>query len=271
MARDTIKDIQTPGLAAPLSSPDQSQPANRFRCDGAVQGFFDDDMASDADWKKFTDKGCALAYGLNGNDQEAGLQMGDKRTPPSAASPWTGDLNQELQTWEWSIVDPTTYSCKMNDHWKISEAMRSLGLNSKSKPEGGEIACYRVEHWDPKAGTPAINQWYTVDGIEYQFGTNTEGGAIFGFFLESPVYAASNTWFGGRKPANPSKLPQLRAFSDILWGYWVRENPNVRNIRFFFMMGISNDENKPAHRHLSCSEWKDAERVARHQIRYIDG
>lgn len=29
--------------------------------------------------------------------------------------------------------------------------------------------------------------------------------------------------------------------SDIFWGYWNRNNPNVRNIRYFFMLGISND------------------------------
>ncbi|KAJ4341283.1 hypothetical protein N0V95_007289 [Ascochyta clinopodiicola] len=266
MARATVADYQVSGLPARLSSPDRSQPTNKFRRDRAVHGFFDDDLASDADWKKFTDKGGALMCSLNGNDEEAGLHIGDKRTPPSAASPWTGDLTQELQTWKWSTVNPTTYSCKMNDHWKIAEATKSLGLNGQSKLEGGDNACYRVEHWDPKAGTPAINQWYTIDGTEYQvshsplpshptiltsppatnahyeFGININGGAIFGFFLNSPIHAASTTWFGGRKPADASKLPQLRAFSDVMWGYWVRGNPNVRNIRYFFMLGVSNDE-----------------------------
>ena len=32
----------------------------KFKRDGSVQGFFDDDYASDADWDKFTKKGGAL-------------------------------------------------------------------------------------------------------------------------------------------------------------------------------------------------------------------
>ena len=110
---------------------------------------------------------------LNGDDEDAGIQMGDKRTPPSAASPWTGDLTRELVAWKWSVVNPSTYSCKMNDHWKIPEAMKALGLNGKPQSEGGDNACYRVEHWIPNLTengqqNPAINQWYTVDGTEYQ-------------------------------------------------------------------------------------------------------
>lgn len=111
--------------------------------------------------------------GLNGDDEEAGLQMGDKRAPPSAASPWTGDLTHELETWKWTAVNPSTYSCRMNDHWKIPEAMRALGLNGKPQSEGGDNTCYRIEHWNLKPvengqRIPAINQWYTVDGVEYQ-------------------------------------------------------------------------------------------------------
>lgn len=111
--------------------------------------------------------------GLDENDEAAGIQMGDERTPPSAASVWKGDLTQELQTWKWSIADPTTYSCKMNDHWKLPNTMKALGLDGRPQTDGGNNACYRVEHWNPKLvengrRIPAINQWYTVDGIEYQ-------------------------------------------------------------------------------------------------------
>ena len=27
----------------------------------------------------------------------------------------------------------------------------------------------------------------------------------------------------------------------MIWGFWNRDNANVRNIRYFFMIGISND------------------------------
>ncbi|KAJ4316879.1 hypothetical protein N0V94_005221 [Neodidymelliopsis sp. IMI 364377] len=246
--------IGYPKLPAEHDLSSTTKHAVRFRRDGAVQGFFDDEYADDADWKKFTKKGGALMCGMNQDDKYAGEQLSDKRTPPSAASEWKGDLVQELQMWRWSVFSPSTYTCKMNRHWMIPEAMKSLGLSGKPVSEGGDNACYRVEHWDPKQvengrQVPAISQWYKVDGQDYQatkahyeFGVNLKGGAIFGFFLDSPVYAASTLWYGGRKPASTSALPRLRAFSDVLWGYWNRQNPNIKNIRYFFMLGISNDE-----------------------------
>lgn len=76
----------------------------------------------------------------------------------------------------------------------------------------------------------------------YEFGISRAGGALYGFFLDSPVYAAAVLWYNNRKPAEAAKLPALRAFSDLLWGYWSKNNPDIKNVRFFFMMGISNDQ-----------------------------
>lgn len=56
-ARDLIGKPEPPALRRLLK---QAQRKIRFKRDGAVQGFFDDDHASDADWKKFTEKGGAL-------------------------------------------------------------------------------------------------------------------------------------------------------------------------------------------------------------------
>jgi hypothetical protein len=65
--------------------------------------------------------------------------------------------------------------------------------------------------------------------------------AIFNFFLEGPKAAARSQWYAGRKDAVSEDLPQLRALSDVLWGFWNRDNANIRNIRYLFMIGISND------------------------------
>jgi hypothetical protein len=51
----------------------------------------------------------------------------------------------------------------------------------------------------------------------------------------------------------------------VIWGFWNHYNPNVRNIRYFFMIGISNDLTN--HLIASClrnakkqlSEWPGAE------------
>ncbi|CAO2652640.1 Nn.00g009230.m01.CDS01 [Neocucurbitaria sp. VM-36] len=237
-------DIRAPSANSSACGPSNSGPA---------QGFDEDDQANEEDWERYAHKGGSLMCGLLGTDQAAGRQMNDRRNPPSAASTWIGDLKQEFDTWYWRQVDPATYSCKMNDHWNIPFAMRSLGLNGSPSSEGGDNACFRVEHWDPNKKengqqVPAINQWYKVDGREYrstkahyEFAINIKGGAIFAFFLESPKSSASALWYGGRKDASPDDLPHLRALSDVLWGFWNRENSNVKNIRYFLVLGISND------------------------------
>jgi hypothetical protein len=66
--------------------------------------------------------------------------------------------------------------------------------------------------------------------------------AIFGLFLESPRTGARQNWYANKRDPDPALLPRLRSLSDVLWGFWNRDNPNIKNIRYFFMLGISNDE-----------------------------
>ncbi|KAK1908835.1 hypothetical protein P3342_006714 [Pyrenophora teres f. teres] len=215
--------------------------------------FWDDDTASAEDWKTYKAKGGALMCGLEGSDQAAGRLIGDTRQPPSAASKFNGDLQTELQDWYWRRVDPATYSCSFSQHWQFPRAMESLGLSGTSKAQGGDNECFRTEHWDPERRDgngnqiPVVNQWYTVPGYSkqyratkahYEFGVDTKGGAIYGIFLEAPQASAKRLW--GKVPIK-NELPELRAFSDVIWGYWNRNNPDIKNIRYFFMVGISND------------------------------
>jgi hypothetical protein len=61
-------------------------------------------------------------------------------------------------------------------------------------------------------------------------------------YLDNPRSSGSREWYGNKKDPDLALLPRFRALSDILWGFWVRDNPNVKNIRYFFMLGISNDQ-----------------------------
>ncbi|KAH7071743.1 hypothetical protein FB567DRAFT_612413 [Paraphoma chrysanthemicola] len=215
--------------------------------------FWDDDTASDAEFEKFALKGGALMCALGGTDKTAGRLLRDTRDPPSAASIWTGNLRQELHEWYWRESNPRSYACQFNGHWQFADTLRALGLNSKSTVDGGDNACYKIEHWDSSKQengkqVPVINQWYRADntdfratGGHYEFGMNTKGGAIFGLFLESPKTGASSNWYGNSKDPDPTLLPRLRSLSDVLWGFWNRDNPNIKNIRYFFMLGISNE------------------------------
>jgi hypothetical protein len=51
--------------------------------------------------------------------------------------------------------------------------------------------------------------------------------AVMAQELESPAYAAAN--LSKTKPQT-NQLPKLRFLTDGLWGYWNRDNSNIRNI-----------------------------------------
>jgi hypothetical protein len=135
--------------------------------------FFDDDTASAGDWATFTNKGGALVCAMAGTDRTAGILLKDTRTPPSAASVWTGDLRQELIEWYWHDLDASSKTCQINEFWELSHAMQSLGLDGRPKANDGDNECFRIEHWDSKKEdkgqrVPAINQWYKVSGANYR-------------------------------------------------------------------------------------------------------
>ncbi|KAL5115490.1 hypothetical protein ACEQ8H_006631 [Pleosporales sp. CAS-2024a] len=215
--------------------------------------FWDDDVASAADWDTYTLKGGALMCAMAASDGTAGLLIKDRRNPPSAASVWAGSLRQELSTWYWREMSPSSKGCHLDAYWEISATLKALGLNGKPASAGGDNVCSRIEHWDAEREengklVPAINQWYKVDGIDYratkahyEFIMNRKGGAIYGTYLDGPKSSASREWYGNKKEPTTDLLPQLRSLSDVLWGYWARENPNVKNIRYFFMLGIANE------------------------------
>lgn len=254
--------------------------------------FWDDDVASDADWDKYIHKGGALMCGLVGSDRTAGRLIKDTRNPPLAASVWSGNLKQELYDWYWREMNPSSKGCQLGG-WEFSGMLNALGLSEKEKAKGGNNQCSRIEHWDANKEddkghqVPAINQWYKVGDTDYrvslkldimqhvvltlrkatkahyEFIVDTKGGgrfiahvlahsdptlillttpsAIYCMFLDSPKSSASREWYGNKKDPDNALLPHLKLLSDVLWGYWVRDNPNVKNIRYFFMLGISND------------------------------
>jgi hypothetical protein len=64
---------------------------------------------------------------------------------------------------------------------------------------------------------------------------------IIGKNLLSPGMAVVDKDHWGRN-ANPGELPELRYASEIYWGYWVRDNPNVKNLCVYGACNIVNDD-----------------------------
>ena len=161
------------GVTPILNASSEQESTYNYKVLRPAQGFDTDETASEADWIKFSNKGGALMCGLLGTDETAGQQLRDTRSPPSAASEWRGDLKQELSTWYWRERDPTRSGCEMDEFWQIPTVMKALGLNARPASEGGDNACFRVEHWDPNKEengrqVPPIDQWYQVGDKMYR-------------------------------------------------------------------------------------------------------
>jgi hypothetical protein len=77
-------------------------------------------------------------------------------------------------------------------------------------------------------------------GAYYEFVVNAKGGAIIAKNLLSPGVAVLDTANWGRR-ADPKELPEVRHASEVFWGYWFRENPNVKNLRVYGAYNIVND------------------------------
>jgi hypothetical protein len=67
--------------------------------------------------------------------------------------------------------------------------------------------------------------------------------AIFALNLLNPVSAAEGNWEDDA--LYEENYPQLRRASDIMSGYWLRDNPNPRNLRYYLACNVQNDETNP--------------------------
>jgi hypothetical protein len=47
---------------------------------------------------------------------------------------------------------------------------------------------------------------------------------------------------GWRRPANPGELPELQFASDIFWGHWVQDSPNIKNLRVYGAHHVVNED-----------------------------
>jgi hypothetical protein len=42
----------------------------------------------------------------------------------------------------------------------------------------------------------------------------------------------------------PGELPELQYASDVFWGYWFRDNPNIRNLRIYAATHVINEDTR---------------------------
>jgi hypothetical protein len=92
----------------------------------------------------------------------------------------------------------------------------------------------------------AYGMEHRVTGASAKFGVQDKAGAIMIRVAESPRESFKRLY---RRPAQEAELPQVRSLSDLLWAGWIRgskpqerDNPDVRNLNYMFMMGIINQD-----------------------------
>jgi hypothetical protein len=57
--------------------------------------------------------------------------------------------------------------------------------------------------------------------------------------FENPAYAALDQWTK-RKPT-PADLPHLQRASDIMFAYWLRDNPTPKSLRYYIVNDVQSD------------------------------
>ncbi|PVI02094.1 hypothetical protein DM02DRAFT_486054, partial [Periconia macrospinosa] len=201
-------------------------------------------------------RGARFLSAMEVSDEQAGKIFRSTANPPTMRSSQQGDLKRkyisgtgDLQTWGWTVSDPSKESsmCDYDGNWHLKKAFDALKLGTKSKANGGSNLCYDIMHEDGTS-TPLTQQKYNVNGREYirtggrcQIAVNHADGAVIAQGRLSPAHAAERNWH--RKPS-VEELPALRTMSDILWGAWSRDNNNVKNIKYLWAQGVSNDGTK---------------------------
>ncbi|KAF1832885.1 hypothetical protein BDW02DRAFT_553766 [Decorospora gaudefroyi] len=247
-------------LHGPFDATDNSEPT---RVQKAALVYDPQNVASNADWATYTEKGARLGCRLDADDEAAGRLWMDTRNPPSARSEWSNvKLMHELGLWYWHQADfDQDYHCNFadddsNDHTnKIGSALQALGLSSKPKTQGGDNVCFNIEHFDDDAQDDdgdqlePEDQYYEVNGREYQatgahvrFGVNQPGGMIIGMDFQSPRAQAVDRW---QEEPTEDELPRLKRVSDIMTAFWLRGHGNPKNLRYYLAFNVQNDETVP--------------------------
>jgi hypothetical protein len=61
--------------------------------------------------------------------------------------------------------------------------------------------------------------------------------------LENPLHAANNNW--EYQDPDDTNLPQLRRASDIMFAFWLRNNPDPKNLKYYIVNDVRKDETMP--------------------------
>ncbi|KZM22840.1 hypothetical protein ST47_g6020 [Ascochyta rabiei] len=218
-------------------------------------------LASDAIWDKYRKKGDHYQCLFEANDENAGRLVEDSRTPPSAQSVWKGTRAADRHIWNWHELHFDEDDCNF-EYLNLKDAFDALNLDAYCEEEGGHNMGWGLGHYDEEQVDkitdpntdffpmiPVIEQTYTVGdkiykstGGYYIFVINQIDGAIVALNIFSPHNAVKTHWRSIGGTAKDEDLPKLRYMSDLVWGKWVENNDNVKNLRVYVVHNVLNTE-----------------------------
>jgi hypothetical protein len=192
-------------------------------------------------------------------DEEAGQLL---NPPRSSAQSVFKEFPEEIIKWGYQHHDieaEGSEHAKLEEFWGITDALKGLGVNDKTKGNGGNNELVYYTHYDPHArdekGPLRIwEQEYEVDtedgktqvypytGAYHLLALNVKDGVIMTMNLKSPKSAID--FYDMDIPSH--KLPALSASSDIAFGMWSivteQNQADIKNINYFFSLMVTNDE-----------------------------
>lgn len=216
-------------------------------------------------WTLSVARGTKLLVGMKSSDAIAASAYGLDKT---AESPFDGDLISKLREWGYNdntpamqkTVDKECNMASTSGHM-LSKTFLDLGLDTKSKANGGPNQCFQIEHYDgptvikepdgslPQKAqqyykVPGCDTKYRVTGAENTIGVNADSGAIFALSLSSAAKSARRLW---KVAPTTEQLPHIRSVSDLAWAFWNRAvagtpGAELQNIKYFFVNMIVNTE-----------------------------
>ncbi|KAJ4991273.1 hypothetical protein SVAN01_03171 [Stagonosporopsis vannaccii] len=239
--------------ALPVNTSSSSTSNETVQTAGTYQFYDPNNIASDAWWDKYREKGNHYQCLFEADDEAAGRLVEDTRVPPSCQSIWKGSMygnyfDEDNCDFEALHLKDAFDALKLNAYCLESEV--NTGHNV-----GWSLGHYdetRVDESDPNGFSgmlPPVKQTYTVDGQTYKstggyysFVVNQVDGVIVALDINSPRNAAQEHWKPISGTIAPEELPKLQYGSDLMWGKWVEGNTDVKNLRFYVVNNIINDE-----------------------------
>ncbi|KAJ8113918.1 hypothetical protein OPT61_g4073 [Boeremia exigua] len=219
-------------------------------------------IASDAWWTIYSNKGSHYQCLFKANDEEAGRLIENTGDPPTARSRWEGSMYAERFIWNWHENWFDDDNCNF-EYLHLKDAFDALELNAyciDDEEHTGHNVGWSLGHYDEhKTGlpdsnsfsqmTPPVLQTYTVGeqtykstGGYYTFVVNQNDGAIIALDMHSPMNAIKHHWKDVGGENDWEGLPSLQYGSDLMWGKWVEGNEDVKKLRVYAVHNVLNDE-----------------------------